>query len=172
MNHQVKKMTLAAIFLALGLILPFFTGQIPQIGKMLLPMHLPVLLCGFICGWKYGAFIGFILPFLRFACFGMPMIYPTGISMAFELATYGFLSGYVFNQFKNQHLKTIFLSLIIAMIGGRIVWALAQILLLNLNHEMFTLKMFLAGAFFQAIPGILLQFLFIPLIVGVYYANK
>lgn len=62
---MVKKISLSAMFFALGLILPFFTGQIPQIGSMLLPMHIPVFLCGFICGWKYGGVIGFLLPLMR-----------------------------------------------------------------------------------------------------------
>ena len=52
-NKPVVKLTLSAMFLAIGLVLPFFTGQIPQIGNMLLPMHIPVLLCGLICGWQW-----------------------------------------------------------------------------------------------------------------------
>jgi len=72
------------MFIAIGLVLPFFTGQIPQIGRMLLPMHIPVFLCGLICGWKYGLMVGFILPLLRYAVFGMPVIFPNGIAMAFE----------------------------------------------------------------------------------------
>lgn len=58
------------MFLALGFVLPFFTGQIPQIGNMLLPMHLPVLLCGLICGWQYGLVIGLCLPLVRSMIFG------------------------------------------------------------------------------------------------------
>ena len=66
MKHApLKNLVLAAMFLAIGLVLPFFTGQIPAVGKMLLPMHIPVLLCGLICGWQYGLGIGFILPLLR-----------------------------------------------------------------------------------------------------------
>lgn len=172
MNQKVKKMTLAAIFIAIGLILPIFTGQIPQIGKMLLPMHIPVLLCGFICGWKYGAGVGFILPLLRSMSFGMPVLFPVGLSMAFELATYGFLSGYLYSKFVNRNTIAIICSLLMAMIGGRIIWAISQIILLGFNGESFTMSMFLAGAFFQAIPGIVLQLIFIPIIVRVYDANK
>ena len=90
---NLKKLTLSALFLALGMVLPFLTGQIPQIGSMLLPMHFPAFLCGMICGWQYGAIVGFIMPLLRFALFNMPPIFPTGIAMAFELATYGAISG-------------------------------------------------------------------------------
>ena len=91
MNSNLKNMILAALFLAMGLVLPFFTGQIPAIGNMLLPMHLPVFLCAFICGWPLGALVGFILPLLRYVLFGMPIFMPTGLAMAFELASYGLI---------------------------------------------------------------------------------
>ena len=65
MNRRPHQITLSAVFLALALILPFFTGQIPQFGQMLLPMHLPVLICGFVCGWRQGLLVGFLAPLLR-----------------------------------------------------------------------------------------------------------
>lgn len=83
MKNTTNNMVLSAMFIAIGLVLPFFTGQVPQIGNMLLPMHIPVLLCGLICGWKYGILVGFILPLLRHTIFGMPILFPTGIAMAF-----------------------------------------------------------------------------------------
>ena len=116
---MVKKISLSAMFFALGLILPFFTGQIPQIGSMLLPMHIPVFLCGFICGWKYGGVIGFLLPLMRYALFGMPPIYPTGIAMSFELATYGIVSGWLFNKGKWQCVIALYKSMIMAMMMNR-----------------------------------------------------
>ena len=64
MEKATRRLTLSAMFLALGLVLPFLTGQVPQIGNMLLPMHLPVFLCGLLCGWQYGAAVGFALPLL------------------------------------------------------------------------------------------------------------
>ena len=70
-RQQIYNLVLAAMFLAIGIVLPFFTGQIPQIGRMLLPMHLPVLLCGLICGWQYGGTAGFVLPILRYFMFGI-----------------------------------------------------------------------------------------------------
>lgn len=96
-NH-VLTLTLAAMFLAIGLLLPFLTGQIKQFGSMLLPMHIPVILCGLICGWQYGLSVGFILPLLRYAMFGMPLLFPTGIAMAFELAAYGFVVGFLYSH--------------------------------------------------------------------------
>ena len=74
---NTKKLVLSAFFLALGLVLPFLTGQIPEIGNMISPMHFPVMLCGFICGGPYGALVGLILPPLRFLLFQMPPLFPT-----------------------------------------------------------------------------------------------
>ena len=59
---QIRRMVFAALCLALALVLPFLTGQIPQIGSALCPMHIPVLLCGFLCGWPWGLAVGFIAP--------------------------------------------------------------------------------------------------------------
>lgn len=73
--------------LAVGIVLPIFTGQIPQIVNMLLPMHLSVIVCGLICGWQYGCIVGFLLPLLRYVLFAMPPM-PNGLAMAFELAAY------------------------------------------------------------------------------------
>ena len=115
MNPSVQNLTLAALFLAAGLVLPFLTGQIPQIGSMLLPMHLPVLLCGLVCGWQYGALIGFVLPLLRFALFGMPPIFPTGIAMCFELAAYGFLAGWLWAHSRWKCVKALYACLLPAM---------------------------------------------------------
>ena len=87
-SKRIHSLVLSALFLALGLVLPFFTGQIPQIGSMLLPMHIPALLCGLICGWQYGAVVGFIMPLMRSLLFTMPPLL-TAVAMAFELAAYG-----------------------------------------------------------------------------------
>lgn len=87
--EKVKKVTLSGMLFAIGLILPFFIGQIPAVGKMLLPMHIPVLICGLILGWQYGLAVGFLLPLVRSVLFGMPVLYPNAIAMAFEMGTYG-----------------------------------------------------------------------------------
>ena len=151
--------------MALGIVLPFFTGQIPQIGGMLLPMHLPVLLCGLLCGWQYGGLVGFVLPLLRYAMFGMPPIFPTGIAMAFELAAYGIIAGYLYNHSRWQCVISLYRSLIAAMIGGRIVWGVVRVLLTGVSGEPFTWQLFLSGAFLTAIPGIILQLVFIPVLM-------
>lgn len=158
----VQNLVLSAMFLALGLVLPFVTGQIPEIGSMLLPMHIPVLLCGLICGWPYGAAVGFILPPLRYVLFGMPPIFPNGVAMAFELMTYGLLSGLLYSRARWHCVISLYRCLIAAMIGGRVVWGVVRVLLTGVASEPFTWQMFLSGAFLTAIPGIILQLVFIP----------
>ncbi len=153
------------MFLAIGQVLPFVTGQIPQIGKMLSPMHYPILLCGFFCGWQYGALIGFICPLLRSVLFGMPVLFPSAIGMAFELMTYGFVSGYLSKKLDTNKLPVIYLVLLLSMIAGRIVWGIAQVVLLGLSGSRFTFAAFIAGALTNAIPGIILQLLIIPFLV-------
>ena len=164
-KQRIYDLILAALCMALGIVLPFFTGQIPQIGGMLLPMHLPVLLCGLLCGWQYGGLVGFVLPLLRYAMFGMPPIFPTGIAMAFELAAYGIIAGYLYNHSRWQCVISLYRSLIAAMIGGRIVWGVVRVLLTGVSGEPFTWELFLSGAFLTAIPGIILQLVFIPVLM-------
>lgn len=164
-KYHIRKLTLSAMFMALGLVLPFFTGQIQQVGSMFLPMHLPVLLCGMVCGGGWGGVVGFILPLLRYALFGMPPIFPQGIAMAFELATYGIVAGCLYQHSKWHCYKATYRCLIIAMIAGRIVWGIVFAVLSGMAEQAFTLKMFLMAAFVEAIPGIILQLLIIPVLV-------
>lgn len=162
MNNTTKKLTLTAMFLAIGMILPFLTGQIPQIGSMMLPMHIPVLLCGLICGWQYGAVIGFILPPVRYFIFGMPVLFPTGLAMAFELMTYGLVIGLLYKKSRWKCIVSLYRCLLGAMISGRIVWGIVQTVLLGISGGMFTMKMFMAGAVLNAVPGIIIQLVLIP----------
>lgn len=162
-KQQIKKITYSAICLALCLVLPFLTGQIPQIGSALCPMHLPVLLAGFLCGPWWAAAVGAIAPLLRHALFVMPPLL-TAIAMAFELFTYGLLSG-VFYRLLPRKASSIYISLIIAMIGGRVVWGVVQVILLGLREQPFGWAAFWAGAVANAIPGIILQLVLIPLLV-------
>ena len=126
-KDMTKNLTLSAMFLALGLVLPLLTGQIPQIGNMLLPMHLPVFLCGLICGWQYGGVIGFVTPLLRYVIFGMPVLYPTGLAMSLELMTYGIVAGLLYAISKWQCVVALYRCLIIAMLAGRAVWGVTEV---------------------------------------------
>lgn len=163
-KKHIQNLVTAAMLMAAGIVLPFFTGQIPQIGSMLLPMHLPVLVCGLICGWQYGGIVGFVLPLLRYVLFGTPPM-PNGVAMAFELAAYGAISGFLYNRSKWQCIVSLYRSLIIAMIGGRVIWGIVRVVMLGTIGNAFTWQMFMAGAFLNAVPGIVLQLVFIPVLM-------
>ncbi len=164
-KQKIVKPVTGAMLLAIGLVLPFLTGQIPQIGKMLLPMHLPVILCGFICGPYYGLLVGFILPLVRSLIFSMPVMYPAAIAMAFELGAYGFLTGFLFTRARWQCVKSLYRCLILSMLGGRVVWGIATAVLMGVSGEAFTLSAFLSGAFLTSIPGIVLQLVAVPAVM-------
>ena len=169
---NTKNITTAAMLIALGLVLPFLTGQIPQIGSMLLPLHLPVFLCGLICGWKYGLFVGLVLPVLRSLLFGMPPMYPTAAAMAFELATYGAVSGAIYHYEGYFCIRSLYRTLIAAMLSGRLVWGVAMIVLLGVQGNAFGWAAFMSGAFLNAIPGIVLQLLLIPALMLALHKTK
>ena len=161
---RIRKLTFSALYLAIALVLPFLTGQIPEVGTMLCPMHIPALLCGFVCGWPWGLAVGFISPLLRAVMFGMPTLFPTGVAMAFELGVYGAVSGLLYRTLPHKA-WSVYASLLIAMVAGRLVWGGVQFLLAGLQHSTFTPAMFLAGAVTSALPGIAVQIVLIPILV-------
>ena len=163
-RNEIKKITLSAMFLALAFVMPFLTGQIPQIGSMLCPMHIPVLLCGFFCGAPWGLGVGFIAPLLRSFTLGMPYMFPTAFCMAFELAAYGFVAGWLHNKLPRNK-GNVYTSLLLAMVSGRIVWGVVMFACMGFDVSAFGLQAFLAGAVLNAVPGIVLQIVLIPIIV-------
>ena len=163
-KSNLRNLILSAMFLALAFVLPFLTGQIPQIGAMLLPMHLPVLLCGFFCGAPWGLVVGFVAPLFRSVIFGMPPMFPTALCMAFELASYGFFSGLLYRRLPRSR-SSVYVSLIAAMVLGRIIWGLMMMLCMGIKGSAFGLAAFISGAITGAIPGIILQLLLIPILV-------
>ncbi len=162
---RTKKRILTAFFLALGVVLPSLTGAIKEIGDSLLPMHLVVMLCGVLCGWQSAFGIGLLLPFFRSVFFGMPPLYPNAVWMALELATYGFVIGILYACRKKYARGYLFLCLVSSMIAGRIVWGVAKAILLGMADKPFGWQAFFVGGFVDAIPGLLLQFILIPVIV-------
>lgn len=176
-SGKIRRMVLAALLLALGLVLPFVTGQIPEIGNMLLPMHLPVLICGLVCGWKWGAAVGFVLPLMRSLLFQMPPLLPTmrtggALCMAFELMAYGLISGLLYARLKKYRWGLI-VSLVAAMLLGRVVWALASVVIYRLFADFrFDFELFLTGGFIAAWPGMLVQLVVVPVVVKLLEDNK
>lgn len=155
---------MAALFLALSYVMPYLTGQIPEIGSMLCPMHLPVLLCGFVCGPVWGLAVGFVAPIMRSALTGgFPPMFPTAVCMAFELAAYGAATGFMHRILPRKKLF-ICLSLLTAMVIGRLVWGAAMFFCMGADGS-FTLAAFLAGAVTNALPGIAVQIVLVPVLV-------
>lgn len=168
---STKNLVLGSVFLALTLLLPFLTMQIPAVGSMLLPMHIPVLLCGFFCGWRYGLIVGVVAPLLRSVLFGMPPMFPTAAAMAFELAAYGALTGLLYQRFPKKA-GYIYATMLISMIGGRIIWGAVSFVLYGIGGTAFSWEMFMGGALLKALPGIALQLVLIPILVMVLNKNK
>lgn len=158
------KLTVSALCLALAYVLPFLTGQIPEIGSMLLPMHIPVLLCGFLCGWKWGGAVGLTAPLLRSVTLGMPVLFPSALCMAFELATYGLVCG-IMHKLLPKKAYYIYVSLVCSMIVGRIIWGAAMATCMGVKGGTFTFSAFIAGTVTNAIPGIIIQIVLVPILV-------
>ena len=172
-NHKkLLRMVLAAFFLALTYVMPFLTGQIPEIGAMLCPMHLPVLLCGFICGWPWGMIVGLIAPVFRsLLTGGFPPMFPTAVCMAFELATYGAVAGLMHKILPRRKLS-VYCSLLVAMVLGRVVWGIAMLICVGASGGAFTFAAFLAGAVTNAIPGMIVQIILVPILVVLIEKSK
>lgn len=154
-----KKLVLPALFLAIGLILPMIFHSLSISGLIFLPIHIPVLLCGLICGKKEGFLIGLALPFLSSVLTGMPPIFPVAITMTFELAAYGFFIGLFSEKF------SVITSLISGMIIGRLVSGLSGMIVLGFAGKTYSLTAFVTASFITAFPGILIQIITIPLLV-------
>jgi riboflavin transporter FmnP len=164
-SDKVKNMTTSAICLALCMVLPLITAGNPRLGVMFGLMHIPILLCGFVAGPKNAVLIGLIAPLMRFMIFGAPMIMPIGVAMTFELPVYGAVTGIMFGMLSKRP-PYIYVTLITAMLLGRGVWGLAMWRIAAVVADVeFSLNAFFAGAFIDAIPGIILHIAIIPLIV-------
>lgn len=162
---NTRKLVLSSFFLALGILLPqishMFGGK--EVGSIFLPMHIPVLLSGFITGPLMGLYIGILTPVLSHIITGMPPMSPVPIlpMMIFELAAYGLLSGILYQKLK----QNIFISLLGAMVGGRIVYGIVMSIIAHLFHiELSPISSVLASIV-SGLPGIALQFVLIPALI-------
>ena len=167
-------MVITAMLLAVGMVLPFITGQIQAIAKIISPLHIPVLICGLCCGPAWGLGLGVLLPLLRGLIFGIPVFPTSALPMAFELAAYGLLTGLFYSAFLKKrrnanHGAGILLSLIPAMILGRFVGGAAKALLLSLGvigtKTPFTFAAFFTSYFVSTAPGALIHIVLVPAVV-------
>lgn len=168
MKFNTNNVVKAALFLAFAIILPYIFHWTGVGGAALLPMHIPVLLCGFFLGSQYGILVGLVAPLLNSGLTGMPPIFPTAVSMAFELAAYGFFAGFFYKQKRYN----IYISLILSMLIGRVVLGIANYIILFAGGDRFVLSAFLASAFVNSMWGIVIQLVLIPFVVRLFESNK
>lgn len=163
---RTHDIVLTGIFIGMGILFPIMFNMIGMSGSVFLPMHIPVMLAGIVCGAFYGMTAGIVVPFISSFISGTPAIYPVAVYMAFELAAYGILCGLLSRRLG------IILTLAISMIGGRLVLAVAQLILLGAAGRQFTLEGFITASFITAVPGIILQFVAVPVIVRALRKNR
>ena len=166
---RTRKLTYSAMLLALAVLMPRVAGLIPEIGKMLNLMHIPVLLCGFLCGWPWGLGVGFVAPLLSSLVNSMPKIFPDAVVMAFELAAYGAVAGLMYALLPRKlGVGRIYAALLIAMVAGRVVYAVVYFLLLKTGlasvDQGFLLFVW-TRAVVKPVFGIVLQVLLVPVLV-------
>lgn len=159
----VKRTVLAAMMVALCVVLPMAFHAVPDGGSVFLPMHIPVLVCGMICGWPYGFLCGLLGPLLSCLTTGMP---PLAFlpSMMVECAVYGLVTGLMLKFVRTGRLYAdLYGALIVAMIAGRVVSGVAKALIFSPG---ITMKYWIMASFVTALPGILIQLIAVPLLVG------
>jgi len=160
---NIIKTAYSAVFIALGIVLPFAFHAIPNAGSILLPMHIPVLLCGLICGAPYGLACGILTPLISSALTGMPnaAVLP---AMICELAAYGLASGLLIRFIKTKSFySNIYISLIGAMLFGRIFYGLINAIIFKAGQ--YSIGIWASAAFITAIPGAIIQIIIIPIII-------
>lgn len=161
---KTSYLIMALICLAISVVLPMLTDQIPRFGQGLRPMHIPVLIAGFACGPVIGFVVGLAAPMLNLLIHGAPALMQAGFAMSLELATYGLIAGLLYSQLTRKT-GSIYVSLITAMIVGRIVWGASMIVLSGRAQTQFTYQMFMKYAFIDAVPAILFHIVLIPAVV-------
>lgn len=162
---QIRNITFSALFLALALLLPFLTGQIPQIGALLSPMHIPAFLCGYVCGPIWGAVVGLVSPLMRCVIFHMPPVM-VALPMAVELAAYGAIAGVLYKILPKKAIW-LYSSLGTSMLGGRVIYSAVKMAMLGLSGEAFTPWLIFADTVTGTWAGIIVQFIVIPPLVMV-----
>lgn len=160
---SVKKLVFTAVCAALCLVLPMAFHAIPNAGQVMLPMHIPVLLCGLVCGWPYGLVCGLLGPFLSSVITAMP---PAAMlpSMLVECAVYGFVSGVLMKYVRTgRSAADLYISLISAMVAGRIAAGFAKAWIFTPGISPFA---WVTTSLVTGIPGVVLQLAVLPLVVS------
>ena len=159
----VKKSIITAVCIALCVVLPQAFHAVPNAGAIYLPMHIPVLLCGLLCGWSYGLLCGLAGPALSALLTGMP---PAAVlpGMLVECGVYGLAAGLLMQLVRTKRLYAdLYISLVAAMLLGRVVSGAAKALIFSAGS--YSMASWVAGSFVTALPGIVIQLALLPSIV-------
>ncbi len=159
---SVKKLVFTAVCAALCLVLPMAFHSVPNAGTIFLPMHIPVLLCGLICGWPYGGVCGIVGPLLSSLVTGMP---PAAMlpSMMVECCAYGFVTGMLMRHVHTRHaVADLYISLVSAMVVGRVVAGFAKAWIFTPGISPFA---WVTTSLVTGIPGIVIQLILMPMVV-------
>ncbi|MBU8933805.1 MAG: ECF transporter S component [candidate division Zixibacteria bacterium] len=153
----------SALFLAIAVLLPVGFHTFGLAGRIFLPMHIPVLLAGFLAGPWSGLVVGLLAPTLSYLLTGMPPTYAVPL-MSMELAIYGFVAGITYNRLR----LNIYIALILAMLLGRLMFAVGLIGLGLFMELPYTAAQFIAGggALWSGLPGIMIQLVLVPVVVA------
>ena len=170
MNRKsgLYSLLVTAILLAVGIVLPFLTGNVQVLGQAISPLHIPVLICGLTCGWCWGMGLGIVLPLLRSVLFGMPPLVPVAIPMAFEMAAYGALCGLLYPMLSKKMSKTcwaMLIAMVIAMLAGRLVGGAAKAVVMGIQGNAYTFPAFVTAYFVNTAVGAVIHLLVVPLVV-------
>ena len=169
---QVTRMVIAAVLLAVGMMLPRFLGGVQVLGQTISPLHIPALIAGLTLGGVWGCVVGALIP-LASSLLGMPPL-PIALPMAFECAAYGLLTGLLYPVLrralkKDNHLPAILITLVIAMVGGRLVGGAAKALLLTFgaitSKAPFTMAAFISSYFVGTAVGAVIHLIVVPAVV-------
>ncbi|SFI27330.1 Protein of unknown function [Tindallia magadiensis] len=168
-NKNTRELVWGAMLIAVGVVLPIAFHAVGGAGPVFLPMHLPVFFAGIILNPYLAGIVGFLTPFISSMLTGMPPLFPMMPIMMMELATYGFVTSHFVYQ-KNRRLLP---SLCISMVAGRVVagftvWGLSRFFAVALPGPV----LFLSGSILTGIPGILIQLIFIPSVIGIVSLRK
>lgn len=163
-RKALLKLAFSGMCLALCLLLPFLTANSRELGNILCLMHIPVFLCGIICGWQYGVTVGMSAPLIRCVLFGMPPFPTVAVPMAAELAVYGLLTGILYRMLSGK-MSRLYLNLVVSMLVGRLISVLVKYALYALDKTDFSLSVVLKLNFITTLPGVALQLLLIPTVI-------
>lgn len=157
-----KQSVTAGLLLAMGVLIPIVFHYFALGGPTFLPMHLPILLGGFLLSPVYALLLGALTPLLSSVLTGMPILFPMAVQMSFELATYGFVISYLYER----NTKNIYVNLISGMLAGRFIAGIVNYILLSqFLAKAFNFKVFLTASFVTGLPGIVTQLILVPALI-------